>query len=129
MTMRLFPISLPDWQAAKLAETTSDFNLALENEGRFTRITSLTVYGDVSKDRTLNLSAWASTDNGFCLSGGVFWKHTEVLSEERFARLIDQEILRRAEQEINDEETRKLNARIEARAAKIRATLLMEIKA
>jgi type II secretory pathway predicted ATPase ExeA len=122
----LFPFYISDATAHRLAKQDTDFSAKLEREARFQNITQLTVTGEIGADKTLYLHGWMATDNGFCQTAGRFWDKTIVLDSDRFDSFVDAEITKRAVAEIQAEEDAKLEVRITARAAELRAKLLKD---
>ena len=124
----LFPFSLHPYAAKRQAEGDSEYLNALDSEGRYSNITSLDVWGTVNEDKTLDMVARCSTDNGFCMTSGTFWRKTYTLTDERFQNLIEKELQTRAIHEIDVEEAAKLSARVNTRVAELRAELLKDAK-
>lgn len=120
----LFPFNISEFAAMRLAEKDGAFASRIERETKFSNVRELIVSGKVFADMTLQLNAWISTDNGFCQTAGRCWERSITLTKEQFERFVDDEITSLAIKEIQDEENKKLQLRINARALELRAKLL-----
>ena len=124
MRKPLFPFYLPDHRAHAIAEKDPMFMLELEKRGKYARITSLSIYGEVTANKVLHLTATVSTDDGFCLIGNDrFWDKIIALPDADFDRIVSRELESRARAEIAAEEEAKYEKRVKARMADIRAEI------
>jgi hypothetical protein len=121
MCKPLFPFYISSAQASYLAEKDPEYADEVASKSRF--INELRVHGKITEDKMLELSAWASSDNGFCQSSGTFWKKTLGLSKELLNSFVDHEIMVRAESEQRKAEELSRAEIVQHRAIAIRKAL------
>lgn len=119
MADKFFPFFIRDVYAMRIANADSEFVAALQKNSGI--IENIEVSGKLNADKTLKLSAWMRTDNGFCQTSGQFWEQTITLNDAQFELYVERRLVDLAAAEIEHEKQVELSRQIEDRVGKLRA--------